>query len=107
MAQSGAFLPLFSKVLRESKFKEHGRITPGKLELGVARISELIMTCCRALEEFIAAGDFLTYKFPVWTWYGFFGRLVAICSCSYPQPAGRKETDRRHETFFHQTNSTL
>ncbi|EPQ57008.1 hypothetical protein GLOTRDRAFT_73506 [Gloeophyllum trabeum ATCC 11539] len=36
-----------SPVLRESKFKEHGRITP---------------------EEFVAAGDFLTYKFPVWAW---------------------------------------
>jgi len=34
-------------VLRESKFKEHGRITP---------------------EEFVAAGDFLAYKFPVWSW---------------------------------------
>ncbi|KAJ3900956.1 autophagocytosis associated protein [Lentinula edodes] len=34
-------------VLKESKFKEHGRITP---------------------EEFVAAGDFLAYKFPVWTW---------------------------------------
>ncbi|UZJ51520.1 hypothetical protein CBS101457_000840 [Exobasidium rhododendri] len=34
-------------VLRESKFKEHGRITP---------------------EEFVAAGDFLSYKFPTWTW---------------------------------------
>ncbi|KAF9073659.1 autophagocytosis associated protein [Rhodocollybia butyracea] len=34
-------------VLRESKFKEHGCITP---------------------EEFVAAGDFLAYKFPVWTW---------------------------------------
>jgi len=33
--------------LKESKFKEHGRITP---------------------EEFEAAGDFLTYKFPVWQW---------------------------------------
>ncbi|KAG9089178.1 E2-like enzyme, partial [Ceratobasidium sp. 392] len=32
-----------SPVLRESKFKEHGRITP---------------------EEFVAAGDFLAYKFP-------------------------------------------
>ncbi|KAI0314228.1 autophagocytosis associated protein [Amylostereum chailletii] len=36
-----------SPVLKESKFKEHGRITP---------------------EEFVAAGDFLAYKFPVWTW---------------------------------------
>ncbi|KAF8199791.1 autophagocytosis associated protein [Mycena galopus ATCC 62051] len=36
-----------SPVLKESKFKEHGRITP---------------------EEFLAAGDFLAYKFPVWTW---------------------------------------
>ncbi|KAJ9121905.1 hypothetical protein QFC24_004487 [Naganishia onofrii] len=36
-----------SPVLKESKFKEHGRITP---------------------EEFVAAGDFLTYKFPVWQW---------------------------------------
>ncbi|KAJ9096736.1 hypothetical protein QFC21_005006 [Naganishia friedmannii] len=35
------------QVLKESKFKEHGRITP---------------------EEFVAAGDFLTYKFPVWQW---------------------------------------
>ncbi|KZS98479.1 hypothetical protein SISNIDRAFT_472381 [Sistotremastrum niveocremeum HHB9708] len=34
-------------VLRESKFKEHGRITP---------------------EEFVVAGDFLGYKFPVWSW---------------------------------------
>ncbi|PWO01017.1 hypothetical protein FA09DRAFT_342332 [Tilletiopsis washingtonensis] len=34
-------------VLRESKFKEHGRITP---------------------DEFVAAGDFLAYKFPTWTW---------------------------------------
>ncbi len=34
-------------VLRESKFKEHGRITP---------------------DEFVAAGDFLTYKFPTWAW---------------------------------------
>ncbi|PWN48386.1 hypothetical protein IE53DRAFT_333803 [Violaceomyces palustris] len=36
-----------SPVLRESKFKEHGRITP---------------------EEFVAAGDFLSYKFPTWSW---------------------------------------
>ncbi|KII92638.1 hypothetical protein PLICRDRAFT_172704 [Plicaturopsis crispa FD-325 SS-3] len=36
-----------SPVLKESKFKEHGRITP---------------------EEFVAAGDFLAYKFPVWSW---------------------------------------
>ncbi|KAH9058792.1 putative E2-like enzyme [Lactarius vividus] len=36
-----------SPVLKESKFREHGRITP---------------------EEFVAAGDFLAYKFPVWSW---------------------------------------
>jgi len=36
-----------SPVLKESKFKEHGRITP---------------------EEFVAAGDFLAYKFGVWSW---------------------------------------
>ncbi|PWN45119.1 hypothetical protein IE81DRAFT_336450 [Ceraceosorus guamensis] len=36
-----------SPVLRESKFKEHGRITP---------------------DEFVAAGDFLAYKFPTWSW---------------------------------------
>ncbi|CDO68964.1 hypothetical protein BN946_scf184782.g12 [Trametes cinnabarina] len=36
-----------SPVLKDSKFKEHGRITP---------------------EEFVAAGDFLAYKFPVWSW---------------------------------------
>ncbi|GAA6007128.1 hypothetical protein JCM10207_001519 [Rhodosporidiobolus poonsookiae] len=34
-------------VLRDSKFKESGRITP---------------------EEFVAAGDFLCYKFPTWQW---------------------------------------
>ncbi|GAA5946571.1 hypothetical protein JCM10213_006633 [Rhodosporidiobolus nylandii] len=34
-------------VLRDSKFKESGRITP---------------------EEFVAAGDFLAYKFPTWQW---------------------------------------
>ena len=34
-------------VLRESRFKEHGRITP---------------------EEFVAAGDFLVYKYPAWQW---------------------------------------
>ncbi|PFH53709.1 hypothetical protein AMATHDRAFT_54144 [Amanita thiersii Skay4041] len=36
-----------SPVLKESKFKESGCITP---------------------EEFVAAGDFLVYKFPVWSW---------------------------------------
>ncbi|GAA5919364.1 hypothetical protein JCM5296_002275, partial [Sporobolomyces johnsonii] len=36
-----------SPVLRDSKFKESGRITP---------------------EEFVAAGDFLAYKFPTWSW---------------------------------------
>ncbi|GAA6058670.1 hypothetical protein JCM10212_004081 [Sporobolomyces blumeae] len=36
-----------SPVLRDSKFKETGRITP---------------------DEFVAAGDFLAYKFPTWTW---------------------------------------
>ncbi|THH28377.1 hypothetical protein EUX98_g5801 [Antrodiella citrinella] len=36
-----------SPVLKESKFKEHGRITP---------------------EEFVAAGDFLAYKFAMWSW---------------------------------------
>lgn len=38
-----------SPVLRESKFKEHGRITP---------------------EEFVVAGDYLVYKFPTWQWSG-------------------------------------
>lgn len=33
--------------MRDSKFKETGRLTP---------------------EEFVAAGDFLTYKFPTWQW---------------------------------------
>ncbi|KAM0750688.1 hypothetical protein T439DRAFT_314015 [Meredithblackwellia eburnea MCA 4105] len=36
-----------SPVLRDSKFKESGRITP---------------------DEFVAAGDFLVYKFPTWSW---------------------------------------
>lgn len=34
-------------MLRDSKFKETGRITP---------------------DEFVAAGDFLVYKFPTWKW---------------------------------------
>ncbi|KAG8900881.1 E2-like enzyme [Tulasnella sp. 403] len=46
-SQYWAVRDYLSPVLRESKFKEHGRITP---------------------EEFVAAGDFLSYKFPVWTW---------------------------------------
>ncbi|KAF8342334.1 autophagocytosis associated protein [Cantharellus anzutake] len=46
-SQYWAVRDYLSPVLRESKFKEHGRITP---------------------EEFVAAGDFLTYKFPLWTW---------------------------------------
>jgi len=46
-SQYWAVRDYLSPVLRESKFKEHGRITP---------------------EEFVAAGDFLAYKFPVWTW---------------------------------------
>ncbi|KPV73984.1 uncharacterized protein RHOBADRAFT_66693 [Rhodotorula graminis WP1] len=36
-------------VLRDSKFKETGRLTP---------------------DEFVAAGDFLVYKFPTWQWEG-------------------------------------
>ena len=51
--------------MKESKFKEHGRITPGmKMNEGYT----LIVSNGLA-EEFVAAGDFLTYKFPVWTWY--------------------------------------
>lgn len=37
----------FAPVLRESKFVERGRITPG---------------------EFVTAGDYLTRSFPAWTW---------------------------------------
>ncbi|KDE05712.1 hypothetical protein MVLG_03946 [Microbotryum lychnidis-dioicae p1A1 Lamole] len=36
-----------SPVLRDSKFKESGRLTP---------------------DEFVAAGDYLVYKFPTWSW---------------------------------------
>ncbi|KAG6865478.1 hypothetical protein C0991_002190 [Blastosporella zonata] len=46
-SQFWAVRDYLSPVLKESKFKEHGRITP---------------------EEFVAAGDFLVYKFPVWSW---------------------------------------
>ncbi|WRT63801.1 uncharacterized protein IL334_000726 [Kwoniella shivajii] len=46
-SQYAAVRDYMSPVLRESKFKEHGRITP---------------------EEFVVAGDFLAYKFPVWQW---------------------------------------
>lgn len=38
-----------SPVLKDSKFKESGRITP---------------------DEFVAAGDYLVYKFPTWQWEG-------------------------------------
>ncbi|EKD05484.1 autophagy-related protein [Trichosporon asahii var. asahii CBS 8904] len=48
-----------SPVLRESKFKEHGRITPGELHHHYQ---------ADRAEEFVAAGDFLTFKFPVWQW---------------------------------------
>lgn len=51
------------KVLRESKFKEHGRITPGKLLAPDQRVK------AEETEEFVAAGDFLAFKFPVWQWY--------------------------------------
>ncbi|WWC85866.1 uncharacterized protein L201_000733 [Kwoniella dendrophila CBS 6074] len=46
-SQYAAVRDYMSPVLKESKFKEHGRITP---------------------EEFTVAGDFLAYKFPVWQW---------------------------------------
>ncbi|KAH7108030.1 autophagocytosis associated protein [Auriculariales sp. MPI-PUGE-AT-0066] len=46
-SQFWAVRDYLSPVLRESKFKETGCITP---------------------EEFVAAGDFLVYKFPVWSW---------------------------------------
>ncbi len=39
----------FAPVLRDSKFKESGVITP---------------------DEFVAAGDYLTYKCPTWKWAG-------------------------------------
>ncbi|KAK7005844.1 autophagy-related protein 3 [Favolaschia claudopus] len=51
-----------SPVLKESKFKEHGRITPGAL------VVSLVIDVSTFAEEFLAAGDFLAYKFPVWTW---------------------------------------
>jgi len=51
------------QVLRESKFKEHGRITPGKLSVSFRQAG------ADEIEEFVAAGDFLAFKFPVWQWY--------------------------------------
>ena len=65
-------------MLRESKFKEHGRITPGELpqyshlrpvtaEPG-ERKEMLAEVRADLSEEFVAAGDFLTFKFPVWQW---------------------------------------
>ncbi|ELU42636.1 autophagocytosis associated domain-containing protein [Rhizoctonia solani AG-1 IA] len=51
------------QVLKESKFKEHGRITPGT-HAPVAHRG----WANSIIEEFVAAGDFLTYKFPVWSW---------------------------------------
>jgi ubiquitin-like-conjugating enzyme ATG3 len=56
------------QVLKESKFKEHGRITPGMFNYRqTTRLLAYFWT--NHTEEFVAAGDFLVYKFPVWTWY--------------------------------------
>lgn len=72
------------QVLKESKFKEHGRITPGESALSTTRsvpappalLGRRLLTSPLARyhryspcsDEFVAAGEFLTYKFPVWTW---------------------------------------
>ena len=53
-----------TKVLKERKFKEHGRITPGTCAI----VYLVHVLCSRAAEEFVAAGDFLVYRFPVRTW---------------------------------------
>ena len=61
-------------VLRESKFKEHGRITPGaytageRAGLGWAGLGRGLTLHLTSSDEFVAAGDFLAYKFPTWTW---------------------------------------
>ncbi|KNZ60496.1 autophagy-related protein 3 [Puccinia sorghi] len=61
-------------VLRESKFKEHGRITPGKDALSQPPLNTPNITTdspslsLLPTEEFVAAGDFLCYKFPTWSW---------------------------------------
>jgi len=52
-------------VLKESKFKEHGQITPGPSR---SPLENALIHSSENLEEFVAAGDFLVYKFPVWTW---------------------------------------
>ena len=54
------------QVLKESKFKEHGRITPGGTSYNMTNGRRIHLVVL--LEEFVAAGDFLTYKFPVWSW---------------------------------------
>jgi hypothetical protein len=54
------------QVLKESKFREHGRITPGMYMLVQPVCNFSYVTSY--LEEFVAAGDFLAYKFPVWSW---------------------------------------
>ena len=45
-------------VLKESKFREHGRITPGPDNPRSRRLT--------LADEFVAAGDFLVYKFGLW-----------------------------------------
>lgn len=45
-------------VLKESKFREHGRITPGPSNPASRRLTRA--------DEFVAAGDFLVYKFGLW-----------------------------------------
>lgn len=56
-------------------------------------------------EEFVAAGDFLTYKFPVWTW-----SVTTFPLCSPPNAlttlTGRKPTQGRRATSCQPTSST-
>ena len=33
------------------------------------RPTDLVIRTIHILEEFVSAGDFLVYKFPVWSWY--------------------------------------
>lgn len=56
-------------------------------------------------EEFVSAGDFLVYKFPVWAWCAFIFFLKrSVSELSYP---GKLEIGPRSVTFFLRTNSTL
>jgi hypothetical protein len=69
LAADPAVISFGLQVLKESKFKEHGRITPG--EPDQLRLLHRALKVFFVTEEFVVAGDFLTYQFPTFQWFVF------------------------------------